>query len=87
MAKIVTKTRKIIANNIVYLRVKKGWSQEYFAELLGTSSGYVSEMENEKRNISSDYIDHIANIFKIEPHELLINRLPVDIRRIDRHKR
>ena len=60
---------------------------EYFAELLGTSSGYVSEMENEKRNISSDYIDHIANIFKIEPHELLKNRLPVDIRRIDRHKR
>ena len=87
VAKIVTKTRKIIANNIVYFRVKKGWSQEYFAELLGTSSGYVSEMENEKRNISSDYIDHIANIFKIEPHELLINRLPVDIRRIDRHKR
>lgn len=62
--------------------MKKGWSQEYFAELLGTSSGYVSEMEHEKRNISSDYIDHIANIFKIEPHELLINRLPVDSRRI-----
>ena len=49
--------------------------------------GYVSEMENQKRNISSDYIDHIANIFKIEPHELLVERLPVDIRRIDRGKR
>ena len=85
VAKIVTKTRKIIANNIVYFRIKKGWSQEHFAELLGTSSG--SEMENEKRNISSDYIDHIANIFKIEPHELLINRLPVNVRRIDRPKR
>ena len=44
-------------------------------------------MENQKRNISSDYIDHIANIFKIEPHELLVERLPVDIRRIDRGKR
>ena len=44
-------------------------------------------MEHEKRNISSDYLDHIANIFNIEPHELLVNRLPVDIRRIDRHKR
>ncbi len=44
-------------------------------------------MENEKRNISSDYIDHIANTFKIEPHELLINRSPVEVRRIDRPKR
>lgn len=87
MADIVTKTRKIIANNIVYFRTKKGWSQEYFAELLGTSSGYVSEMENEKRNISCDYLDHISNIFQIEPHELLINRSPVNIRRINRHKR
>lgn len=87
MANIVTKTRKIIANNIVYFRVKNGWSQEYFAEQLGTSSGYVSEMENGKRNISSDYIDHLANIFKIEPHELLVDRSPVDIRRIPRRKR
>ena len=87
VAKISTNARTILANNIVYFRVKNNWSQEHFAELLGTSSGYVSEMENAKRNISIDYIDHIANIFKIEPHELLINRLPVDIRRIDRHKR
>jgi len=87
VANIVTKTRKIIANNIVYFRVKNKWSQEHFAELLGTSPGYVSEMEHAKRNISSDYIDHLANIFKIEPHELLVNRLPVDTRRIDRRKR
>ena len=71
VAKISTKARQILANNIVYYRVKNNWSQEYFAELLGTSPGYVSEMENAKRNISIDYIDHLANIFKIEPHELL----------------
>lgn len=87
MAEILTKARQILANNIVYYRVKKKWSQEYFAELLGTSSGYVSEMENAKRNISIDYIDHIAGILKIEPHELLINRKPVENRRIDRGKR
>lgn len=87
VAKISTKARKILANNIVYYRVKNNWSQEYFAELLGTSSGYVSEMENGKRNISIDYIDHLSNIFKIEPHELLSNGLTVDRRRIPRHKR
>lgn len=87
VATIITKTRKILANNIVYFRLKKGWSQEQFSELLGTSPGYVSEMENCKRNISCDYMDHLANIFKIEPHELLVNRLTVTKRRIPRHKR
>ena len=77
-----TKTRKILANNIVYYRTKNNWTQEQLAELLNTSSGYVSEMEHEKRNISCDYIDLLANIFKIEPQELLTNRLPVNIRRI-----
>ena len=77
-----TKTRKILANNIVYYRTKNNWTQEQLAELLNTSSGYVSEMEHEKRNISCDYIDLLANIFKIEPQELLSNRLPVNIRRI-----
>ena len=87
VAKISTNARTILANNIVYFRVKNNWSQEHFAELLGTSSGYVSEMENAKRNISIDYIDHLANIFKIEPHELLLNSLTVRKRRIPRHKR
>jgi len=86
VAQIITKTRRIIANNIVYFRVKRGWSQDYFSELLGTSPGYVSEMEHAKRNISSDYIDHLANVFKIEPHELLVERSPVDIRRIGRKR-
>ena len=87
VAKISTKARQILANNIVYYRVKNNWSQEYFAELLGTSSGYVSEMENAKRNISIDYIDHLAHVFKIEPLELLSNSLTVSKRRIPRHKR
>ena len=87
MEEIVTKSRKIISNNIVYYRVKNNWTQENFAELLGTSSGYVSEMENAKRNISVDYLDYIANTFKIEPFELLVNRPPVQKRRITKTKK
>lgn len=85
--KIVTKSRKIIANNIVYYRVKNNWTQEKFAELLGTSVGYVSEMENVKRSISIDYLDHIANTFKIEPFELLIDRPFVKKRKIPKSKK
>lgn len=84
---IITETRKILANNIVYFRVKNNWSQDDLAELLGTSSVYISQMENAKRNISCDYIDHLANIFKVEPVELLKYRSPVDTRRIDRRSK
>ncbi len=79
----INKTRKILANNIVYWRLQRKWSQEEFAYRLGSSTQYVSTMENGKRNISSDYIDHLATIFKIEPHELLIERPIVKNRRID----
>lgn len=88
MSTIVTKTRKIIANNIIHFRIQNKWTQEHLAELLGTSSGYISEIENAKRNISCDYIDHIASTFKIEPQELLINRSPANIKRVrSRYKR
>ena len=87
MAKIITRTRKIIANNIIFYRISNGYSQENLAELLGTSSTYVSELEHHKRNISCDYLDKLANVFKIEPHELLVDRSPVEIRRIKKRKR
>lgn len=87
MIYIITKTRKILANNIVYFRVKNNWSQDDLAELLGTSSVYISQMENAKRNISCDYIDHLANIFKVESVELLKYRSPVNTRRIDRRSK
>jgi transcriptional regulator with XRE-family HTH domain len=83
----ITRTRKIVANNIIYFRISKNMSQEDLAELLETSPGYVSEIENAKRNLSCDYIDLIANIFQIEPHELFVDRPPVTIRRINRHKK
>ena len=79
----MNKIRKSIANNIVYYRIEKNWSQEYLAELLGTSTTYLSEIENEKRNISIDYLEHISDIFKINAYELLIEREPLK-RRVKR---
>lgn len=81
---MVTKTRKILANNILYFRIKNNWSQEKLAETLGTSSAYVSEMENAKRNISCDYMDNLCSIFNVEPQELLIERRQINKRRFDR---
>lgn len=41
-------SRKILANNIVYFRLKLNWSQEDLAEELGTTPTYVSNLENAK---------------------------------------
>lgn len=66
--------RKILANNIVYFRLEHGWSQEDFADKLGTTPTYVSNLENAKRNTRIDYIDHIATVLDIELFQLFEKR-------------
>lgn len=63
-------SRKILANNIVYFRLKLNWSQEDLAEELGTTPTYVSNLENAKRNMRVDYIGHIANTLKVSVQDL-----------------
>ena len=63
--KLKTDARNILANNIVYYRLQNGWSQEDFADKLGTTPTYVSNLENAKRNTRIDYIDHIATVLKV----------------------
>ena len=46
--KLKSDARSILANNIVYYRLQKGWSQEDFADKLGTTPTYVSNLENAK---------------------------------------
>lgn len=76
--------REILANNIVYYRLKNGWSQEDFAEKLGTTTTYLSSLENAKRNTSIDYIEHLSNTLNIQLSQLLELRKPIENRRIPR---
>ena len=82
--KNISPARIILANNIVYFRLKNGWSQEEFAEKLGTTSTYVSSLENAKRNARVDYVGHIADTLDISLEELFIERPAVDNHRIPR---
>lgn len=68
--KLKSDARSILANNIVYYRLQKGWSQEDFADKLGTTPTYVSNLENAKRNTRIDYIDHIAAVLNVELFQL-----------------
>lgn len=78
------KARKILANNIVNYRLKCGWSQEDLAEKLGTTTTYLSTLENAKRNTSIDYIEHLSNILNVQLSQLLEVRDPIENRRIPR---
>ena len=70
-------SRKILANNIIYFRIRKNWSQEDLAEELGTTATYISNLENAKRNMRVDYIGFIADTLKVKVEELFIEREPV----------
>ena len=82
--KFKNQARKILANNIIYFRLKKNWSQEDFADELGTTPTYVSNLENAKRNARIDYIGHIADTFGISLEQLFVERPIVKNHRIPR---
>ena len=66
--------RKILANNIVYYRLKNSWTQEELAEILDTTPTYVSELEHAKRDSRIDFITTIAHTFNIKLTELFEER-------------
>ena len=78
------KARKILANNIIYFRLKHKWSQEDFADELGTTPTYVSNIENAKRNMRIDYISYIADTLDVPLQELFVERNPVKSHRVPR---
>lgn len=82
--KLESNARKILANNIVYYRLEKGWSQEDFADKLETTPTYVSNLENAKRNTRIDYIGHIATVLDVELFQLFVKRENIENRRIPR---
>ncbi len=79
-------TRELIAHNIIYFRHQAKWSQEKLAEKMQSSPAYVSQLENAKRNVTSDFLDKIAYTFNIEPFELLKDRAIIKCKRINQKK-
>ncbi len=60
-----------IGNKLRKLRMEKGYSQEYLAEVLAVSQKTYSNMENDKSSISIDTLKKIAEEYKIDMIELL----------------
>lgn len=60
-----------IGNKLRQLRMNKGYSQEYVAEILAVSQKTYSNMENDKTSISIEVLKKIAEEYKVDMIELL----------------
>lgn len=69
----------IFAVNVRNYRSQAGLSQEKLAELTGLHRTYISAVEREKRNISIDNIQQIAEALNIEPYKLFIERTDTNV--------
>ena len=58
---------------IVYYRRKAGFTQEYFAELIGKSVSFVGQVEGTGtvRGVSLETLFKIAQVLKVSPAKLL----------------
>lgn len=51
-----------IGDRIKEVRERRNWTQERLAQESKISKGFLSEVENNKRNISTDYVLRIAGV-------------------------
>ena len=63
----------VFSVNVKRYRKKKNISQEKLAELAGLHRTYISALERERRNISIDNIQRIAEALEIEAHLLFVD--------------
>jgi transcriptional regulator with XRE-family HTH domain len=62
---------KIFGDNVRKERLKKGLSQEDFAEISGFHRTYIGMLERAERNITLSNLERIAKALNIEIAELL----------------
>ena len=63
--------RKILAQNVAQLRIKRKMTREELSLALGIDNSYISKLEKGRVNITIDKIEQIAMFFKIEVCDLL----------------
>lgn len=62
---------KRIGKNIQKARIKRGYTQETFSELMGVSWSYVAKIESGILNLSIGKINDFANYLRVDINELL----------------
>lgn len=63
---------RVFGTNVRNYRIRKGFSQEKFAELCGLHRTYISDIECFRRSISLDNIQKIADALGIDTYRLFM---------------
>ncbi len=63
--------RKRLGSNVKNLRLKKGWSQEDFADRSDIHRTYVSDIERARRNPTITIAEKLAKALKVKASELI----------------
>ena len=66
----MSKIQVSFGNIIRKIRLSKGISQEFFADLCGLHRTYISDVELGKRNISIENIEKVANALGVQISEI-----------------
>jgi len=62
--------RRLIATNLRKLRAVHGMTQEDLAAAAEVDRSYISEIENERKSVSSDLIEELARVFDVAIFEM-----------------
>ena len=70
------RTSILLGKNIVYFRQlpERQWSQDTLTQKMNSDKGYLSQIENDKRYASTEYIERLCRVFNVEPEELFKDR-------------
>lgn len=63
--------REIFRKNVKAFRKSKNLTQEQLAELCDLSTNYIGDIERNRRKVTIDTIEKIANGLNISPSDLL----------------
>ena len=66
-----TKTAPIFGQRLAALRNERGWTQPQLAEQLGVSVKTITYYERAAQNPTAKTLDRIAEVFGIDPSELI----------------
>ena len=64
-------TRKRLGSNVKKLRLKKGWSQEDFADRSDIHRTYVSDIERARRNPTITIVEKLAKALEVHASKLI----------------
>jgi transcriptional regulator with XRE-family HTH domain len=71
--------QQIFIENLKKFRNERGLSQMRLAELCGTSTGYIGEIEIGRKFPSVEMVERIANALKVEPYLFFKEDRPLSV--------